>query len=68
MSKSPKEPTFSNFLRLGNKSDLFFYHWIISRENGVVPLENKWFRWVKTDCKYKLRNFRALWRIVANYK
>ena len=51
MSKSPKEPTFSNFSRLRNKGDLIFNHWImVSRENGVVPLENKWLRWVRTDC------------------
>ena len=52
MSKSPKEPTFSNFSRSRNWNDLIFYHqFMISRENGVVPLENKWFRWVRTDCK-----------------
>ena len=53
MSKLPKEPTFCNFLRSGNKSYLIFYHCImISRENEVVPLENKWFRWVRIDCIY----------------
>ena len=51
MSKPQSKPKFRNFLRLKNRFGFSCYHWIMSsRENGVVLLENKWFRWVRTEC------------------
>ena len=51
MSKPQSKPTFRNFLRSRNTFNLSCYYWIMFfRENGVVLLENKWFRWVRIGC------------------
>ena len=53
MSKPQSKPTFRNFLRSRNTFNLSCYHWIMFfRENAVVLLENKWFRWVRIGCTF----------------
>ena len=67
MSKAKSKPTFSNFLKSGNTCDLIFNHWVLfSREKGVVPLENKWFRWVRTVCTYSVSNGYGLISFLCN--
>ena len=42
---------YSNFLRSMNKFSIIVHHWIIfSRDNWVIPLDTKWFHWVRIDC------------------